>query len=154
MATLMAWLFGSMVPLIASIMLVIVYYRRWQDIRQSPGVPLNEPVRIPAYGNLRREVTRIMGNSCFVIAGFWALGKRLYPDLFPDDQGMTTVFLLLAGQYLIGSNSVTDWIDQLRLDRAVEKWNQEYVPIEKDQADELEACMEQLRRQDRREIGG
>lgn len=147
MVILVAWLIGSAVPLLASILLVVIYRRRWKDIETSPTVPVNEPIRIPARGNLRREITRIAGNSCFVFAGLWAVGKQLLPEYMPDDNGVLTITMLLAGQWLIGSNSVTDWIDQQRLDRAVDRWNQEYIPVEKDRADELEACMQELRAQ-------
>lgn len=126
----MVWLLMSVTALAASGILARVYYRSWQRIQSAPRLPIGEPVRIPAWANLRRELLRMLALLLFVLAGCVSLTNAMLGPL--EYARLLTILCLIAGQVVIAFNAWADWRDDRRLIAAVNAWDQRYVAVPKD----------------------
>lgn len=130
------WLLIALASLGASLLLAGAYLRAWRYISRAERLPIGEPLRIPAWANLRRELLRVLTQSLFAGAGALAVAQRAGYGF--EGAGMVILACLIGGNATIALNSWSDWRDDRRLIGAVETWDQHYIAVPKDRAPEGE----------------
>ena len=130
MAETVIWLLIAASALVGSGLLSLAYYAAWRRITTAPRLPIGEPVRIPAWANLRRELLRVAAQSLFFLTGALSV-YQLAIGLVPHGR-LVSITLLIVGQCCMALNSWADWQDDRRLIAAVDEWDQRYVAVPKD----------------------